>query len=140
VGVLMIVGVRPPAKLLYMPYEGGHQVQVAMQGAQVVAGLVQDIERVVGGVAALFIPLEQEELRLNAGHIGIALLPCRDQLSLQDRARAVRPGVTLDLDVARDPGNAVVPWQHREAGEVWDGSHVGTMRPLPNLSGSEPGE
>ena len=140
VGILVIVGVGVPAQLLHVPDQRRHQIEVAVQGDEVVTGLLEDVEGIAGHVLAIVGLAQQNELRLDADLEGVPLRPGPLQLSPQDRARTVVERLALDLDVAGDPGHVGAPGHGRQRVEVGDVQHVGIVRPLPHVAGRETGE
>ena len=60
------------------------------------------------------------------------------QLAAQDRARAVRPRLALDEDVAGEAGQVRLPGHRREAGRVGHGGHVGAVGPWPISPAAKP--
>ena len=140
VGIFVVVGVRIPAELLHVAQQLGGEVEIAVEGAQVVTGLAQRIERVERLEAARVGPAGQDELRLDARLQYVALLARLGELALQDGSRAVGPRLPVDGHVAGDPGDVGTPGQDGQAVEIGHGEHVRLVRPLAHVAGPEAGE
>src|SRR5206468_13068312 len=97
IGVFMIVGVRAPTKLLHVADQGGHHVEVVVQGSQVVAGLPSVIEGIPWNVLSTFILLEQHELRFYAHVENIPRLAKAFELASQNGARTIGPRLPVQI-------------------------------------------
>src|SRR5712692_7431983 len=133
----MVVGVGIPAELFHVLDERGHDVEVAVQGPQVVAGFLEQVERVIGLVAAARVLLKQKKLRLDAGLQDIALLACPLQLALENSARAIGPRLAVDVDVRPYPGHVLAPRKLHQAGVVGHGDEVRIVRALAAVADRE---
>ena len=140
VGVLVVVRVVAPAELVAVARDGREEVVVARQAAQVVAGLLERVERVGDRDGAVVAAPQQEVLELGPDLELEALLLRPRELVAEDRARVIRPLLALDVHVAREPGEVGLPRHGGEARRVGHRAEVGVVRPLPDLAGGEPRE
>ena len=152
VGVLEVllelaVGVLVVGRVV-VPPEPGHrlrdlrdEVEVAGQRAHVVAGEVERVELVGDLDPPVLGAADQEVLELGADLQLVARAPRRaGQRVAQDRARAERPLLALDRDVAGEPRDVRLPGQDRQRRRVRHRDHVGIVRSLADVAGGEPGE
>ena len=118
----------------------GDEVEVARQRSHVVAG---QLERVVlvGDLDAPVLGSTNEEVLELGPHLQlVAERLCPGEGVPQDRARAVRPRLALDRDIAGEPRHVLLPGQDRERRRVRHGDHVGVVRALSDVAGREPSE
>ncbi len=86
------------------------------------------------------VQLDQEVLQLDPD---LELIPLRSRLRehvAEDRARAVRPSLALDRDIAREPRQVRLPRHEREALQIGDRRDIRVARELADLSRREPRE
>ncbi len=133
VGVLVVGRVVVPAEPRDRLGDLHHEVQAPRQGAHVVAGLTQrvelvgELERPVGAAS------QQEVLELRADLQLVAELRRACDGGPQDRARAVRPGLALDGDVACESRDVRPPGEDRQARRIGDRDYVGIVRSLTDV-------
>ena len=119
VRVLVVVRVVAPAEPVHVARERREELVVAVQRLRVVAGLVGGIERVVDDQPAVARPCARGRTRprgpifMPVAELGRAL----DGVA-QDRARAVRPRLALDRDVAGEAREPVLPRHLRVRADV----------------------
>ena len=118
VGVLVVGGVVVPAELGDRLRDLGDEVEVAGQRAHVVAGQLERVERVGDLDPAVVGAPDQEVLELGADLQLVARLGRAGERVAEDRARAVRPLLALDGDVAGEPGDVRLPRQDRQAARI----------------------
>ena len=87
----MIVGVGTPAQFLHVTDQGGHDVEVAVEGAKVVAWLAGIIEGIPRNVLPILVLLEQHELRFHADVEDITFLAEAFELARQNRTGTEGP-------------------------------------------------
>ncbi len=100
----------------------------ARQSLVVVAGLVRGVRRIERRELPVRRPLQQHELRLDAGKQGVAALGEALQLILERDTRVKGIRLTVDVTVARNPGKPGHPWQVADCGGVADTHEVGPVR------------
>jgi hypothetical protein len=139
VRVLVVVRVVAPAELVDVARDAGEELVVARQPVEVVAGLLERVERVGQLDGAVRLPHE-EVLELQSHHELEPLLARLLELAAQNRARVVGPFLALDVDVAGEPSESGLPGHRRVAREVGHGGDVRVARQLADLPGGEAGE
>ena len=111
-------------------------------GPVVVAGLGQGIDAV--GVPRanrpVLIAADQKVLRLHADVEDVALLLHIGQHALEIGAGAIRMGLLIDIEIAREARGVRLPGNRRVGIQVDAGEHVMRMRPLPHAPYSGAGE
>ncbi len=137
VRVLVVVRVVVPAELRHVARDLRHEVEVAREGAHVVTGLVERVERVGELDRAVFAQAHEEVLELRAEHELVAEIARAVQLTAQDRARAVGPLVALDVHVTGEARHARLPRQRCERADVRHRRHVRVVRLLADRAGGE---
>ena len=140
VRVLVVVGVVAVAELVGVARERRQELVVAVQRLGVVAGLVARIERIVDHELPVLVLAHEEELGLDA-HLEAEpeLRGALDGVA-QDRARAVRPGLTLDRHVAGEAHELGLPRDARVGGGVGHRQHVRRGGRLAHGACGEAGE
>ena len=115
----------------------------ARQALVVVTGLVRGVGRIERRELPLRRPLQQHELRLDAGKQGIAALGEAPQLILERDTRVEWIRLAVDVAVARDPGKPRHPGQVADRVDgVADTHEVGPVRSYsqsPHREGREAG-
>ena len=81
VGVFVVIGIRVPAQFLHVFQQRCHKVKITGECAQVVAGFVQGIEWIVGGIRSSVRLTGQNELWLDPRLEDIPLLARCGQLA-----------------------------------------------------------
>ena len=140
VRVLVVVRVVPPPELVHVAGDRRQEVVVPREAAEVVAGLLEVVERVGELQPAVVAAAEEEVLELEADLELEAGLARPGELVPENRARVVRPRLALDRDVAGEPGDGRLPGDRREAVEVGDRGDVGVARHLADVARREAGE
>ena len=130
VGVLVVGGVVVPAELVEVPRDVPDEVEVAGERPHVVTGLLHGVERVGDLDRPVVGAAQQEVLELRADLQLEAELGGLGELAAQDRARAVRPRLAVDVEVAGEARDLRLPRQHREARRVGHRDEVGVVGPL----------
>ena len=140
VRVLVVGRVQPPAERVDVAHHLGDEVEVAGQRADVVAGLIEGVERVGELDPAVLGVADEEVLELVADLELVAGVRGARDLVAEDRPRAVRPLLALDRRVAGEPTDLGLPRQARERPGVRHRDQVGVVGRLADVAGREPGE
>ena len=74
VRVLVIIRVRIPAKFPHVFQQGGHEIDISVQGSQVLARLGEGIGGIPRQILPFFILLQEHEFRFDADIYDVALL------------------------------------------------------------------
>ena len=106
VGVLVVGRVVVPPERRDVARDLRDEVEAARQGAHVVTGLVEGVERVGELDRAVVLLAHEEVLELAADLELVAERLGAVELAAEDRARAVRPLLALDVHVAGEAGDA----------------------------------
>src|ERR1039458_1551722 len=137
VGVFMVVGVRVPSQLLHVTEKSGHDIKVAVESTQIVAGLPRRIERIPGKVSSLLILFQKHELGLNSDIKDVALLPQDFEAVSKNGAWTVGPRLSIHVKVSGNPGNIPLPGQDGERSEIGDAHYVCVVWALVQIAGRE---
>ena len=140
VRVLVVVRVVAPAELVDVARDRRQEVVVAREALEVVAGLLERVERVGEPDRAVVRRSTRKYSSSRPILNSKPLLARRGELAAEDRARVVRPLLAVDGDVAGEAGERRLPGHRREAREVGDRGDVGIARHLADLAGGEAGE
>ena len=140
--VLVVRGVRLPAERLHVPDELAQVVHRAGQALEVVARLLQRVEagRVERGDRSVRCTCDEHVLGLDAHAQFVAGGGQALDLGGECRPRAVRPGLGVHLDVAREPGDTGFPRHHGVGVEVRHPDHVVAVRTLAHAHRRGSGE
>ncbi len=137
VRVLVVGRVVVPAERRDVPRDVRDEAERARQRAHVVAGLVEVVER-VGELDPAVLALAHEEVLQLAAHLErVAQLGGARELVAQDRARAERPRLALDCDVAGEARDLRLPRQVGQRRRVRHRRDVGIVRSLADVAGRE---
>ena len=140
VRVLVVVCVVAPAELIHVSRDRGQELVVPSQTFEVVARLLECVER-IGRLEPAVGPLaEQEVLELEPDHQLVTLGSRARELPAKDCPRVVRPLLPFHVDVAGEAGQVLLPGNRGEAVEVRDGGDVRIARQLAEVAGREAGE
>ena len=137
VRVLVVVRVVAPAELVAVARDGRQEVVLPRQAGHVVTGLLERVELVRDLDRAVGVQLHEEVLELDPDLELVALRRRLGEHVTQDRARAVRPRLALDGDVAREARQVRLPRHEREAAEIGHRRDVRVARQLPDLARRE---
>ena len=140
IGVLVVVCVRAPSHREHVVDEGGHQVEVAVEGKQVVARFSEHVEFVVGPVGPVLVGVEEHEFGFDPDVERVTECVSLLELSLQDGPGTEVERLSLDLNVAGHPGHVVTPRHSCEGTEIRDVRHVRIVRALSHLASRESGK
>ena len=140
VRVLVVGGVHVPAERVHVANDVGDEVERARQRADVVAGLLERVERVRDLDPAVLGLADQEVLELAADLELEARVRRALELVAEDRPRAVRPLLALHRRVAGEPADLGLPRQPREAADVGHRDQIGVVGRLADVARREAGE
>ena len=136
-------------RLVGVPAHAGHPVHHVLQVVHHVRDALEVVARLGQGVHAAGVPdLDravvlagyQEVLRLDAYVELVPLVAAFPEHTLQVLPRAVRVGLVVHEQVAREPCHALAPRDERVAVQVDPGQHVVGVGPLPESPEGRAGE